>query len=301
MAKNARLLELGPANIYLYLRPRAFLLINSEPPYTDPDSGVYVQAYKGGNLAPDRPGNSITVEFKNDGASQDLSVTVSTYAITVHLATDPYSAVTSTADDVIEALTNSDQARGLITAAREVGGDGSGFVDVYAATPLAGGSETGVATDVGFLGDAVAYQVTTETANLTGAQTGNVPQNKVVIGGMTKVVIPFKEISLDNLRLGVPSARVVENSDKSKRRVDFTVAVGSDLRSLALKMEIRKIKGGFESSEPKDIIIIPEISPAEGEVNFPFAPTTQREIMTNWYAWPDSITQRWAFLGDENP
>lgn len=299
MAKNARLLELGPANIYLYLRPRAFLTIANAVPSAN--STVYVQAYKGGNLAPDRPGNSIRIAFVNDGASQALSVTVSTYDITVHLATSAGSVVTSTAQNVIDALTNSAQARGLITAARGVGGDGTAVVEAHAITALASGSETGVATDVGFLGDAVAYQVTTETANLTGAQAGNVPLNKVVIGGMCKVVIPFKEISLDNLRLGVPSARLVENADSTKRRVDFTVAVGADLRSLARKMEIRKIKGGFESTEPKDIIIIPEISPAEGEVNFPFAPTTQREIMTNWYAWPDDTTGRWAFLGDENP
>jgi hypothetical protein len=228
-------------------------------------------------------------------------VSVSTYDITVYLETDAYSVVLSTADEVIQALTESGQARGLITAAREVGGDGTSVVTAHAFTALSGGSETGVATDVGYLGDAVAYQVTTEAANLTGAQAGNVPLNKVIIGGMTKVVIPFKEISLDNLRLGVPSARVIENADQSKRRVDFTVAVGADMRSLSLKMEIRKIKGGFESSAPKDIIIIPEISPAEGEVNFPFAPTTQREILTNWYAWPDDVTGRWAFLGDENP
>ena len=299
MAKNARLLELGPANIYLFLRSRAnFLFRNAVP---NPNSDVYVEAYQGGNLPPDRPGDSISVTFDASTSNQVLSVSVSTFAITVFLATDPYSVITSTANDVIEALTDSAQARGLVTATRGVGGDGTAVVEAHTATFLTGGSETGVATDVGFLGDAVAYQVTTETANLTGAQTGNVPQNKVVIGGMTKVVIPFKEISLDNLRLGVPSARLVQNADRSKRRVDFTVAVGADLRSQSLRMEIRKIKGGFESTLPQDIIVIPEISPAEGEVNFPFAPVTQREILTNWYAWPDSITSRWAFLGDENP
>lgn len=299
MAKNARLLELGPANIYLYLRPRAFLLIRNAIPAVNSD--VYVQAYKGGNLSPDRPGNSIRIAFTNDGVNIPLSVTVATYDITVHLATNGSGTITSTAQNVIDALTNSGQARGLITAARGIGGNGSAVVEAKAMTALASGSETGVATDVGFLGDSVAYQVTTEAANLTGAQAGNVPLNKVIIGGMCKVVIPFKEISLDNLRLGVPSARIIENSDQSKRRVDFTVAVGADMRSLAFKMEIRKIKGGFESSEPKDIIIIPEISAAEGEVNFPFAPTTQREILTNWYAWPDDVTGRWAFLGDEQP
>jgi len=78
--------------------------------------------------------------------------------------------------------------------------------------------------------------------------------------------------------------------------------VGASMRqTLTVKMEIVKIKGGFESPLPADRIIIPEISPAEGEVNFPFAPTTQRVIMTNWYAWPNNVTGRWALMGDENP
>jgi hypothetical protein len=299
MAKNARLLELGPANIYLYLRPKATLLFDNAVPAAN--AQVFMKAYKGGNLAPDRPGNNIRVAFVNPGPNGVLTVTVATFDITVSLATNGGGTITSTADQVIQALTESPQARGLITAARGVGGNGSGVVEAHAFTALAGGSETGVATEVGWVGDGVAYQVTTEAADLTGAQAGNSPLNKVVIGGMTKVIIPFKEISLDNLQIGVPSARLVENADKSLRRVDFTLAVGADLRSNSLKMEIRKIKGGFESSNPVDIIIIPEISAAEGEVNFPFAPTTQREIMTNWYAWPDDVTGRWAFLGNENP
>jgi len=153
--------------------------------------------------------------------------------------------------------------------------------------------------DVGFLGDDVMFQVVTEAANLTGAQSGNVPQDKVVIGGYVRVVLPFKEISLANLQLGVPSARIKVNGDLS--RVDFIVAVGQSMRrTLAKKMRITKIIGGSESEDPADTIIIPEISPAEGEVNFPFAPTQQRVIMTNWYAWPDPNSGRWAFMGDED-
>ena len=301
MAKNARLLELGPANIYLFLRPKASLLLDNTP--SDVNAQVFVQAFKGGNLTPDRPGDAITVAFVDAGAPNVVpatTVTVSTYAITVNLRRSS-SAILATADEVIAALTNSPQAAGLVTAARGATGVGTSVVSAHAATPLAGGSEIGVQTDVGFLGDAVAYQVTTETSPLTGAQTGNVPQNKVVVGGMVKVVIPFKEISVVNLQAGVPSARLVSNSDGSLQRVDFSVAVGADLRSLSLQMYIIKIKGGFESSLPQDTIVIPEISPAEGEVNFPFAPTTQREIMTNWYAWPDPVTGRWAYLGTSNP
>ena len=293
MAKNAKLLELGPANVYLFFLPKASLLMTS----IAANSRVFLKAYIGG-----ASGNSITVAFVDPGApSSPLSVSVSGLAITVSLATNAGSVITSTANDVIAAIRAGAASGLLVSPARKAGEAGSGVVSAQGATALAGGSDTGVKTDIGFVGESVAYQVTTEVGNLTGAQTGNVAQDKVVIGGMVRVVVPFKEISLDNFQRGIPLARLVENSDASKRRVDFGVSVGLSLRSIAVKMLLAKIKGGFESALPADQIVIPEISPAEGEVNFPFAPTAQREIATNWYAWPNADTGRWAFTGDEFP
>jgi hypothetical protein len=292
---------MGPANIYLFIPQQASLSIESGYPYGPVyNEGIFLRATPVGG--PGSVGNNITITIVAPGTlNSPLSVSVSGFDITVSLETNGAGAPISTADEVIAALTNEPTAAFLVTAARAVGEDGQGVMASFPKTHLAGGSDVGVKTDVGFLGEAVMYQVTTEANPLTGAQTGNVPQDKVVVGGIVKVVIPFKEISLDNLRRGVPSARLVENADGSKRRVDFAVAVGGSLRAQAVKMQISKIKGGFESSLPEDTIIIPEISPAEGEVNFPFAPTTQREIVTNWYAWPNGDTGRWAFIGNENP
>ena len=308
MAKNARKLELGPANIYITTLPRASALVGDDPYTSD---GIFIQSVRPGagfdasGNEVDYSGDDVSFVYVDGGATINQNPTVA--------VTDKAIAVTvedgvTTIDAVIAALGNDPQAAFLVTAARGLGLDGTGAVNLAGSNAypypvfLTGGAGASIRTDVGFLGDEVAYQVTTEAANLTGAQTGNVPQDKVIIGGMVRVVIPFKEISLDNLRRGVPAARVVENSDGSKRRVDFTVAVGASMRqTLTVKMEIVKIKGGFESPLPADRIIIPEISPAEGEVNFPFAPTTQRVIMTNWYAWPNNVTGRWALMGDENP
>jgi len=301
VAKNPKRLEMGPANIYIYVLPQASLSIEAGSPYASPyDGGIFVKATQVGGLG--SVGNSITVTLVNPAsANSPLSVSVSGYDITVSLETDGTGALVSTADEVIAALTEESTAAFLVTAARAVGGDGSGVIESFPETPLSGGSDTGVKTDVGYLGESVAYQVTTSANPLTGHTTGDTPLDKVVVGGMVRVVIPFKEISLDNLRLGVPSARLVENADGSKRRVDFSVAVGESLRSQAMKMTLNKIRGGFESPLPADIIVIPEISPAEGDVNFPFSPTTQREILTNWYAWPNAVTGRWSFTGDEFP
>jgi hypothetical protein len=300
-AKNPRKLELGPANAYIYIQPRASLILGA---YPDPDAGVFLESVRpgagqdvnGNDL--DYNGNSVTINLvASTGTNPAGTVAVTGTAIVVYIS------AYFTADMLISALTKDPRAAFLVTAARALLGEGTGFVAVTG-TPqsLAGGSNTGVKTDLGYLGDGLLYQVTTNAGNLTAAQTGDTPLDKVIIGGMVKVVIPFKQIDRDALQRGCPSARVVRNSDGSKSRVDFAVAVGQSMRqTLSLKMELTKIKGGFESPLPVDTIIIPEISPAEGEVNFPFAPTTQREIMTNWYAWPDPDTGRWSFFGDEFP
>lgn len=299
MAKNARKLELGPANIYITTLPRANALFG----YPVANAEIFFEASRPGDgfdaagNAVDYSGNDVSIQIVEDAGLNPVSVTIVGLAITIHV-----NGTSHTADNVITAIQASPEASYLVTAARGVGGTGLGFPQAEGPTFLTGGDGAEVTVDVGYLGDEVAFQVTTEAANLTGAQAGNTPLDKVVIGGMVKVVIPFKEISLDNLRRGVPSARVTQNATATKRRVDFVVAVGQSMRqTLSVKMTIKKIKGGFESPLPADHIIIPEISPAEGEVNFPFAPTTQRVIMTNWYAWPNDVTGRWAFMGDENP
>lgn len=300
MAKNPRRLEMGPANIYLTTLPRASVLVLG---YPDPDNGVFVQSVRPGagfdveGNEIDYSGNAVTIRIVISGVgSAVLSVVVTGTAIVVTCGS------ATTANSVITALTRSLTASYLVTAAKAVGGDGTGLVVGTSVLPLTGGDGAPVRVDVGFLGDDVAYVVATEAGDLTGAQSGNVAQDKVVIGGAVRIVVPFKEISLDNLRIGVPSARLVENADGSKRRVDFVVAVGASMRQqLSLKMEIVKLRGGFESPLPGDTIVIPSCSPAEGDVNFPFAPTVQRVINTNWYAWPNQDTGRWSYMGDELP
>ena len=85
-------------------------------------------------------GNAITVALVDPGAaSQSLSVAVAGTAITVTLATDTASAVTTTADELVAALSGDTEAGALVVAALADGSDGTGVVAAAAATALAGG------------------------------------------------------------------------------------------------------------------------------------------------------------------
>jgi len=88
-------------------------------------------------------GNAITVELADPGSnSAALAVTVSGTAITVTLATDVAGAITSTAQEVIDAIAAAPEAAALVTASNATGSDGSGVVrGTFRPQALSGGAE----------------------------------------------------------------------------------------------------------------------------------------------------------------
>lgn len=85
-------------------------------------------------------GNDITVSYSALGASQPLTIDVTGSAITVNMATDGGSVVTSTASDVLAALNADVNASALITTTLAPGNDGSGVLSAGIFTQLAGGA-----------------------------------------------------------------------------------------------------------------------------------------------------------------
>lgn len=85
-------------------------------------------------------GNLVTIQYVNPGTpSASLSVSVVGSVITVHLATNGGSAITSTAALVAAAITASVPASALVTVANAPANDGTGVVTAMAITPLVGG------------------------------------------------------------------------------------------------------------------------------------------------------------------
>jgi hypothetical protein len=91
------------------------------------------------SMVPGAGGNQITISFVVAGLNTPLSVTVNGFAIIVNVATNGAGAPTSTAAQVIAALTASASASNLVAVANAPANDGTGVVAALAATPLAGG------------------------------------------------------------------------------------------------------------------------------------------------------------------
>lgn len=106
---------------------------NSNIKYTAVQQGTLT------NLARGALGNSVTIAYVNAGASKPLAVTVTGLAISVQLATNGSSVITSIASDIVTAINADVNAKKLVTAANAPANTGVGLVSALTATNLAGG------------------------------------------------------------------------------------------------------------------------------------------------------------------
>src|SRR4030095_340245 len=281
-------LELGPGNLYIYPKPKAeFTTV-----LTGLNNDLTFRAQKGGVA-----GNSITITLVDPpGNNVPLSIAVVGTAITVTLATDGTSTISSTAAQVRDAINQSFASYSLVYAVLASGNDGTGLVTALTSSPLVGGSDTETETFLGALSDETSLNISASAAPLTAHLTGTQPRDKVITGGSFQIVAGLKEMTLDNFARAFPNAMLIQGAS-GLQRLDFTIQAGQSLRhTRGTKMQLRKVRGNVESTDPNDTLVIPEASPVDATVNLAFSVTTQRVLTATFEAWPDSFG-RVAYFG----
>lgn len=283
--------RLGPANLWVFNKARAeFTTV-----LTGLNNDLIFRAKKAG-LA----GNSITITYVDPpGNNVALSVAVVGNAITVTLATDGVSAITSTAAQVRDAINGSAQAYSLVYAVLASGNDGTGVVTALAVTPLAGGSDVLTERFLGGLTEETVVRASVTASILTAHTTGTQPRDKVTSGGTFQISAGLKELTLENFALGFPNCTLIEGAD-GKRRLDFVVRAGESLRQArGVKMQLRRLlSADEETADPHEILTVPLASPVDGEVELNYNVETQRFLPVVFEAWPDG-SGRIAFFGYE--
>lgn len=94
-------------------------------------------------VPPGTAGNAIEIIYRDPSANNaelSISVAESTQTITVYLATGSGGAITSTAQQVMDAINADELAAKWVSAALATGNDGSGIVTAMGPTSLSGGS-----------------------------------------------------------------------------------------------------------------------------------------------------------------
>jgi len=131
LGRNDALYGIGEVGIFVQVT-RVGTIANYQ--YTNGAGGIFFVAKAAGTA-----GNSVTFTFVNGGASQPLTIDTSGTDVTVNLATDSLSAVTSTMSEVAAAITADISANQVMSAAST--GDGTALVGTGGPTSLAGGDD----------------------------------------------------------------------------------------------------------------------------------------------------------------
>lgn len=158
------------------------------------------------------------------------------------------------------------------------------------------------ATDVhvGYTDEDITFSVKFGALALTGAQDGLSAIDEVINAEEVTVAFKFKEITLENLKRASAAARLLEDADPTKMRVEWGGLTGLSLRSIAKQLTIKPIIGGVETNDPKKIIVLPKASPTADTLSLIFGNAKQRDIPVTFKAWPDPTkNNRRAYTGDE--
>lgn len=288
---NDEAFRLGPANLWVYTKAKAELTTA----LTGDDNDLIIRAKRGGTA-----GNAITIAFVDPGDNDiPLSVAAVGTDIVVTLETDGTGDIVSTAREVADAINGSSAAYSLVYAVLASGNDGTGVVTALAEAPLTGGSDVLTERFLGALTEETTVVTSVTAAVLTAHTTGTQPRDKVVSGGTFQIRSGLKELTLENFALGFPNANLIEGAD-GLRRLDFTVRAGESLRQArGVRMQLRRLlSADEETTDPDEILTVPEASPVDAEVTLAYNVSDQRFLNVVFEAWPDG-RGRVAFFGTE--
>ncbi len=160
---------------------------------------------------------------------------------------------------------------------------------------------TPAAVNVGYIDEDLEVSIASQTTDLTGAQAGTTPLNKVVTGVEVTIAFTFREMDLINWRRAIANAiAVADTGTPTDRRIDIAPRAGLSMRTLAKKLEIRPLIGGVETADDEKIIIAPLAAPSGDTVALSFGNTNQRGLRATFYCFPDPANgDRCLFIGDD--
>lgn len=146
-------------------------------------------------------------------------------------------------------------------------------------------------TDLGLTKGGVEVEFSTEVTPITADQFGDTVIDDIIKGRMVKIRVPMAERDLTKLAAVIPGATLIGTTN---RKLNIPAAVGTSLRALAGKLQLRP-KGMTNAS--KDVVI--PIAMPKGDMQFSFKHDEQRVYTVEFNGYVDLTSDLLWVLGDE--
>ena len=151
--------------------------------------------------------------------------------------------------------------------------------------------------DLGYTKGGVEVEVETETYKVMVDQFGNTPIKDYITARSCVARVPLAETTLDNLVAVMPgSTLVTDGIDTTKKKVEVTTSISTDLQAVGQKLVLHPIAAGADLN---DDFTIP-IAGVVGNLNYSYKLDEERIYNVEFVAYPDSTANGLLFVvGDE--
>jgi hypothetical protein len=149
--------------------------------------------------------------------------------------------------------------------------------------------------DLGYTQGGVEVTVKTDTHKVNVDQFGKTTINEYIMGRDVTVKVPLAETTLDNMVAIMPGATlVVDGVDPTKRSVEVTNGVGTDL--LAIAKELRLHPKSLPDSDVSEDFVIP-LAATAGGLKFAYKLENERIFDCDFTGYPDPVTGKLFIVG----
>jgi hypothetical protein len=149
--------------------------------------------------------------------------------------------------------------------------------------------------DLGYTKGGVEVEVSTDTYKSTVDQFGQTEINEYITKRTVKVKAPLAETTLENMVAIMPGATLVTDGlDPTKKRVDVTTGIGTNLLSMAKELKLTPI-GATDSN---DDFIIP-LAATSGSLQFAYKFDQERVFNCEFVGYPNPTSKVLFQVGDE--
>lgn len=159
--------------------------------------------------------------------------------------------------------------------------------------------EGGADVSLGYV-DGVEYSFTGQVQNLMGGQNGSGFVDRVITGLEGKVKFNMQEVTIVNWRRAMAGmVAIFQNAGNTAKRLEWRSMPGKSMRSIGVKLTLKPIYGGIETTDLTEILVVPIAAPDPGTFNLAFGSTTQEVIPATYDMYPDPTKNNLlAYLGD---
>jgi hypothetical protein len=149
--------------------------------------------------------------------------------------------------------------------------------------------------DLGYTQGGVEVEVKTDTHKVNVDQFGKTTINEYIMGREVTVKVPLAETTLDNLVAIMPGAKmVVDSADPTKRHVEVTNGVGTDLLTMAKELRLHP-KSLADTDKSEDFVI--PLAATPGGLKFAYKLENERIFDCDFTGYPDPATGKLFVVG----